>query len=76
MRITGTHWLTRFELRHGQAPQYRAGRVFLAGDSAHIHSPAGALGIVIVRPDGYPRHINADAQHGCDLYRQSLTTGA
>jgi 2-polyprenyl-6-methoxyphenol hydroxylase-like FAD-dependent oxidoreductase len=43
--ITGTHWLTRFELKHGQVPRYRAGRVFLAGDAAHIHSPAGALGM-------------------------------
>jgi 2-polyprenyl-6-methoxyphenol hydroxylase-like FAD-dependent oxidoreductase len=45
MRITKAHWLTRFELKHGQVPQYRAGRVFLAGDAAHIHSPAGALGM-------------------------------
>jgi len=45
LRITGTHWLTRFELKHGQVPRYRAGRVFLAGDAAHIHSPAGALGM-------------------------------
>ncbi|MFF2050595.1 FAD-dependent monooxygenase [Leifsonia sp. NPDC058194] len=44
-RITGTHWLTRFELKHGQVPDYRHGRVFLAGDAAHIHSPAGALGM-------------------------------
>jgi hypothetical protein len=45
MRITKAHWLTRFELKHGQVSQYRAGRVFLAGDAAHIHSPAGALGM-------------------------------
>jgi 2-polyprenyl-6-methoxyphenol hydroxylase-like FAD-dependent oxidoreductase len=45
VRITQAHWLTRFELKHGQVPQYRAGRVFLAGDAAHIHSPAGALGM-------------------------------
>jgi 2-polyprenyl-6-methoxyphenol hydroxylase-like FAD-dependent oxidoreductase len=45
MRITRSHWLTRFELKHGQTRRYRAGRVFLAGDAAHIHSPAGALGM-------------------------------
>jgi 2-polyprenyl-6-methoxyphenol hydroxylase-like FAD-dependent oxidoreductase len=45
IRITQAHWLTRFELKHGQVPQYRAGRVFVAGDAAHIHSPAGALGM-------------------------------
>lgn len=45
IRITRAHWLTRFELKHGLVPQYRVGRVFLAGDAAHIHSPAGALGM-------------------------------
>src|SRR5215207_221958 len=28
-----------------QAARYRAGRVFLAGDAAHVHSPAGAQGM-------------------------------
>ena len=45
LRITGTHWLTRFELKHGQVARYRIGRAFLAGDAAHIHSPAGGLGM-------------------------------
>ena len=45
LRIRETHWLTRIELKHGQVPQYRDGRVFLAGDAAHIHSPAGGLGM-------------------------------
>lgn len=45
LRITASHWLTRFELKHGLVPDYRQGRVFLAGDAAHIHSPAGGLGM-------------------------------
>jgi 2-polyprenyl-6-methoxyphenol hydroxylase-like FAD-dependent oxidoreductase len=45
LRIRSAHWLTRIELKHGQVPQYRSGRVFLAGDAAHIHSPAGGLGM-------------------------------
>jgi hypothetical protein len=45
LRIDRAHWLTRFEIKHGQVPHYRDGRVFLAGDAAHIHSPAGALGM-------------------------------
>jgi len=37
--ITTPHWVTCFEIHHGQVPEYRHGRVFLAGDAAHIHSP-------------------------------------
>ena len=43
--ITNSHWLTCFEIHHGQVPNYRFGRVFLAGDAAHIHSPAGGQGM-------------------------------
>ncbi len=38
-------WLTHFRLHHRQAARYVAGRVFLAGDAAHIHSPVGAQGM-------------------------------
>jgi 2-polyprenyl-6-methoxyphenol hydroxylase-like FAD-dependent oxidoreductase len=45
LRIREAHWLTRVTLKHGQVPRYRDARVFLAGDAAHIHSPAGGLGM-------------------------------
>jgi 2-polyprenyl-6-methoxyphenol hydroxylase-like FAD-dependent oxidoreductase len=38
-------WSTHFRIHHRHAPTYRSGRVFLAGDAAHIHSPAGAQGM-------------------------------
>jgi 2-polyprenyl-6-methoxyphenol hydroxylase-like FAD-dependent oxidoreductase len=43
--VSQPHWLTSFELRHALVRQYRHGRVFLAGDAAHIHSPAGGQGM-------------------------------
>lgn len=38
-------WLTRFHLHHRLVSNYREGRLFLAGDAAHIHSPAGGQGM-------------------------------
>jgi 3-(3-hydroxy-phenyl)propionate hydroxylase len=38
-------WISRFTDMTRQAAAYRAGRVLLAGDSAHIHYPAGGQGI-------------------------------
>jgi 2-polyprenyl-6-methoxyphenol hydroxylase-like FAD-dependent oxidoreductase len=38
-------WLSRFHSDERQVPHYRLGRVFLAGDAAHTHSPAGGLGM-------------------------------
>ena len=34
-------WLSRFRLHHRCVDRYRNGRLFVAGDAAHIHSPAG-----------------------------------
>ncbi|MCZ2263392.1 FAD-dependent monooxygenase [Isoptericola sp. QY 916] len=38
-------WLSRFTDATRQAASYRAGRVLLAGDAAHVHSPTGGQGI-------------------------------
>jgi hypothetical protein len=45
VRVHDPVWLTRFRLHHRQAVTYQHGRVFLAGDAAHIHSPVGAQGM-------------------------------
>ncbi len=38
-------WASRFRLHHRAAPRFRSGRVLLAGDAAHLHSPAGGQGM-------------------------------
>lgn len=44
-RVTGLVWSSRFRVHHRLADHYRAGRIFLAGDAAHVHSPAGGQGM-------------------------------
>jgi 2-polyprenyl-6-methoxyphenol hydroxylase-like FAD-dependent oxidoreductase len=38
-------WASNFRVNHRVATSYRRGRVFLAGDAAHVHSPAGGQGM-------------------------------
>ncbi|MEU6093512.1 FAD-dependent oxidoreductase [Streptomyces sp. NPDC047079] len=38
-------WMSRFHSDERQAPAYRVGRVLLAGDAAHVHTPAGGQGL-------------------------------
>ncbi|MEV5506482.1 FAD-dependent monooxygenase [Streptomyces orinoci] len=47
------HWASVFRARTAMAEQFRTGRVFLAGDAAHIHSPAGAQGLNTGIQDAY-----------------------
>ena len=39
------HWSSYFRIHHRQVASLRAGRFFIAGDAAHIHSPFGGQGM-------------------------------
>lgn len=38
-------WMSRFRIQERHAERYRVGRVLLAGDAAHLHSPLGGQGL-------------------------------
>ncbi len=45
VQVSDVAWLAPFRIHCRQVARYRDGRVFLAGDAAHIHSPAGGQGM-------------------------------
>jgi 2-polyprenyl-6-methoxyphenol hydroxylase-like FAD-dependent oxidoreductase len=45
LRLRDPSWLSAFRINERLAARYRTGRCFLAGDAAHIHSPAGGQGM-------------------------------
>jgi len=55
LRASDPVWLAHFGINERKVREYRAGRVLLAGDAAHIHSPAGGQG------------MNTGIQDACNL---------
>jgi hypothetical protein len=45
LKLSDASWITRYHIHHRSVNKYSEGRVFLAGDAAHIHSPAGGQGM-------------------------------
>jgi 2-polyprenyl-6-methoxyphenol hydroxylase-like FAD-dependent oxidoreductase len=43
--IRELHWTSHFHVQHRIAGHFRRGPVFIAGDAAHVHSPAGGQGM-------------------------------
>jgi len=51
--ITRVNWFSTYKVHTRHVDKFSVGRCFLAGDSAHIHSPAGAQGMNTGIQDGY-----------------------
>lgn len=45
MRVFDPVWLANFRINERKVAEYARGRVFLVGDAAHVHSPAGGQGM-------------------------------
>lgn len=51
--ITHVNWFSTYKVHARHVEKFSVGRCFLAGDSAHIHTPAGAQGMNTGIQDGY-----------------------
>ncbi|NUR94568.1 MAG: FAD-dependent monooxygenase [Kribbellaceae bacterium] len=71
--VTEVVWGSRFRIHERVADKYRAGRVLLAGDAAHTHSPAGGQGMnlglrdAVTLADALDQALKGD-ESGLDVY--------
>jgi 2-polyprenyl-6-methoxyphenol hydroxylase-like FAD-dependent oxidoreductase len=45
LRVENVNWFSSYHVHHRVAEHFRVGRLFVAGDAGHVHSPAGGQGM-------------------------------
>lgn len=53
LEITDVHWFSTYKVHTRRVNQFSIGRCFLAGDAAHVHTPAGGQGMNTGIQDAY-----------------------
>nr|WP_268810755.1 FAD-dependent monooxygenase [Tistlia consotensis] len=69
-----SHWQSDFHVALRQVESYRKGRCCLAGDAAHVHSPAGGRGMNLGIWDAvsFARRLDAGTLDGYDAERHPI----
>ncbi|MFF3667081.1 FAD-dependent monooxygenase [Microtetraspora malaysiensis] len=74
VRVTGIRWASRFTDASRQIERYRHGRILLAGDAAHIHSPMGGQGLNLGLQDAFNLGWKLAAEIGAWAHKGLLDT--
>jgi 2-polyprenyl-6-methoxyphenol hydroxylase-like FAD-dependent oxidoreductase len=56
--IYQVNWFSTYKVHSRRVNKFSVGRCFVAGDAAHIHSPAGAQGMNVLRGEAAPRILD------------------
>lgn len=81
-RVTEVLWGSRFQVHHKLADRFRAGRIVLAGDAAHVHSPAGGQGMnlglrdAVALADALDRCLGTASEQPLDDYAMARRAAA